>query len=436
MIAGNEVKNVINFVRKNNIKYVRVIFPDLNGKMRGKIVPVKIFIKGLREGFQFDEENLSQNVNGINQYVPGITSGVESNMFAFPDLKTLTLIPWKKNYAQVIVNLFTKEGEVYIRNPRYVLQSIIDKFLKDGMVARIGAELEFYIFRDSKPATKTADCYSLPALNEIEDFVRKVFDYSKLMNIEIDALHHSTDHGQIEVSLEHKKVLKAADDLLYFKDLLVEIGKILGYKVVLMPKISKERSSSGNHLHLSIWNKEGKNNLFIDENNNETTFMKSVIGGLLNHLDAASAFYLPTINSHKRLSKGNWTPINKSYGHENRFCAFRISHKNDKSKNIENRVCGADINPYLAIAAYLVSAYSGIINKTNPPDETIGNPYHDKKLQPLPRDILDSLEKLNKDNKFKSMFGDEFVRLFTAVRKSDFLDYFHTISEWELTRYM
>jgi len=419
------------FLDKHNIRKIRIIFPDHNGKMRGEIVTKKHFLEHYKEGFQFSEEVLSVGILGQLYSIPG-SSGIEHNVYCVPDVRTLTVTPWMNHTAQVITDTFNRDKTPFERDCRFVMRKICTLFEKKKIIPKVGVELEFYLLKNGERATKGPEAEKMENLSQIEEYIDLVFDYAKKMNIEINNLHQENDGGHFEIITSPEHALKAADDLFYLKELLSEAARALGYKTVFMARYSRDHKTCGCHTHLSLY--QNNKNLFLNKGK-ESSLLGYSIGGILKHLGGASAFYLPNINSYKRLDKTQWTPINHSYGRDNRFVAFRISHKNNYNKRVENRVAGIDVNPYLSHAVFLGSAYLGIKNRLDPPPISEKNPYTNTKLKPISKSLGKSLQHLHNDHELVSMLGSQMVDLFTTHKIAEAEDFQKTVTEWEREKY-
>jgi glutamine synthetase len=223
---------------------------------------------------------------------------------------------------------------------------------------------------------------------------------------------------------------------LRFKTAAKEIGHFHGVIPTFMAKWSEELPGCSGHLHQSLW-KDGKN-VFFDEKspNKMSPIMESYIAGLLHCLPQVLPMYAPTINSYKRLIEGMWAPTTLTWGIDNRTTAIRVLPSSQKSTRIELRVVGSDVNPYLAMAASLASGYYGIKNNLKLDTKaTVGNGYKDFSNGSLPKNLFDSSDIMEKSDVAKELFGEKFVKHFTASRKWECKQYAKSVTDWELKRY-
>ena len=104
--------------------------------------------------------------------------------------------------------------------------------------------------------------------------------------------------------------------------------------------------------------KDGGGNVFASD---ETTFERFVAGQLA-CLQELTLFFAPHVNSYKRFVPGSFAPTAVAWGNDNRTCSMRVVGHGE-SLRVENRLPGADVNPYLALAAMIAAGLHGIDNE-------------------------------------------------------------------------
>ena len=120
----------------------------------------------------------------------------------------------------------------------------------------------------------------------------------------------------------------------------------------------------------------------------------------------------PYVNSYRRLSRHTAAPINIEWGHDNRTVGIRSPIASPEARRIENRVIGADANPYVAMAMTLACGYLGMKNKIKPKPEMKG----DANLSPyaLPRSLGEALDWLRREPDLHDVLGKEFVTIYVC----------------------
>jgi glutamine synthetase len=163
---------------------------------------------------------------------------------------------------------------------------------------------------------------------------------------------------------------------------------------------------------------------------------RSYMAGLLRGLPEVLPFLAPTVNSYKRLVEGYWAPTRPTWGVDNRTVAFRVIAGSPKSTRVEVRVSGADVNPYLAIAASLASGLDGIEKGLALEEAPIkGSAYREARGERLPRDLHEATARLAQSRLARELLGDEMVDHFVTTRLWEWKQFGSAVTDWELRRY-
>jgi glutamine synthetase len=183
------------------------------------------------------------------------------------------------------------------------------------------------------------------------------------------------------------------------------------------------------HIHQSLTEIGTGRNLFADEKGGDTALLLQYIAGLQKFIPAAMPLMAPNVNSYRRLIQGEDAPINVHWGHDNRTAGLRVPVSTPESRRVENRVAGADANPYLAIAASLACGYLGMEQELEPTDPVKGSAH--RLAFTLPRHQFDALNKLNASRPLREILGERFIEALTAVKEAEYDAYQRVISSWE-----
>jgi glutamine synthetase len=153
------------------------------------------------------------------------------------------------------------------------------------------------------------------------------------------------------------------------------------------------------------------------------------IGGLQRYVPAAMVLVAPYVNSYRRLSRNTAAPINIEWGCDNRTVGIRSPISSPQARRLENRVIGADANPYVALAMTLACGYLGLKNKIQPKAEMKGDAY----LSPyaLPRSLGEALDWLRRETDLHEVLGKEFITVYTEIKELEFDEFMKVISPWE-----
>ena len=205
-----------------------------------------------------------------------------------------------------------------------------------------------------------------------------------------------------------------------------------------MAKWRADLPGCGGHIHQSLWDEDGKNNLFYDPKGrqNMSRLMESYMAGQLHCLPHMLPMLAPTINSYKRLVEGAWAPTTLTWAVDNRTVALRALPAGAQSCRLETRVVGSDTNPYLAMSACLAAGLFGIAKgMTLSTPETKGNGYRDAGAGSLPRNLWDATQAMKTSEVAKELFGEKFVEHFTQTREWEWRQYAKAVTDWEVKRY-
>jgi glutamine synthetase len=357
------------FFRERGISEVEAIVPDMAGIARGKIMPAEKFAAD--EGMKLPESIFLQTVTGD---YPADTSQAmspaEIDIVLKPDTPTVRVVPWAAEpTAQVIHDCFYSDGRSVTMAPRQVLRHVLELYAARGWEPVVAPELEFYLIEPNidadyplKPpvgrsgrAEPGRQSYSIAAVNEFDPLFDDIYAFCEAQDIAIDTLIHEDGPAQMEINLLHGDPLDLADQAFLFKRTVRQTA--LRHKVyaTFMAKPLADEPGSAMHLHQSVVDRRNGRNLFAQKSGADSALFRSHIAGLQRYLPAAMPLLEPNVNSYRRLLPWSDAPINVHWGLDNRTVGLRVPVSAPSSRRIENRLTGADANPYLCIAASLAA---------------------------------------------------------------------------------
>ena len=233
----------------------------------------------------------------------------------------------------------------------------------------------------------------------------------------------------MEMNFNHGDAMELADQTFLFKRTVREAG--LRHKVyaTFMAKPMQDEPGSSMHIHQSLLNAKTGRNLFAQSNGKNTSLFTYYIGGLQKHVPAMMPLFGPNVNSYRRLIPFSDAPINTHWGNDNRTVGLRVPHSDPGARRVENRIAGADANPYLAIAATLACGYIGITEKIKPRPPVEGSAY--RLAHTLPRTLYDALQRFTGSRAIKPVLGEGFIDAVALVRSTELEAYQQVISSWE-----
>lgn len=445
-------EDIIREVKDFAGKKVKLAVADIDGILRGKVIHLDKFNSIVEGGFGFCDvvfgwdcaDKCYDNVDHT-----GWHSGYPDAK-AQLDLSTYRRVPWDSDIPFFLGEFVNSDGSPLEICPRQLLKKVKKKAEDMGHQAIFAQEYEWFNFEETSenlyakdftnPNTMTKGMfgYSIVRSSQKGGFFNDLFDGMAEFDIPIEGIHTETGPGVYEAAILYSDVLEAADRSVLFKTAAKEIGAHHGIIPTFMAKWDASLPGCSGHLHQSIWDKEGNQNLFFDEKdeNKMSDLMKSYMAGVLKLLPEVLPMYAPTINSYKRLVEGMWAPTTLTWGIDNRTTTLRALPGSEKATRLELRVVGSDMNPYLAMAAALGCGLYGIeqgLKLETPP--TKGNGYEDKANGVLPPNLYEATTKMAQSELANQIFGEAFVKHFTNTRLWEWREFSKAVTSWEMKRY-
>jgi glutamine synthetase len=430
------------FLKDHGISEVEAIIPDLAGVARGKLVPAEKYVE--EEGMRLPESIFLQTVTGDYPRDDTAINPSEIDIVLKADPATMRVVPWAAEpTAQVIHDCYYSDGRPVPLAPRYVLRRVLDLYASQGWEPVIAPELEFFLVEPNidsdyplKPPVGRSgrpengrQSYSIAAVNEFDPLFDDVYAFCEAQEIEIDTLIHEAGAAQMEINLLHGPALALADQAFLFKRTAREAALRHKMYATFMAKPMAKEPGSAMHLHQSVVDIRTRQNVFSAPDGTPTGLFFSHIAGLQRYLPAAMSLFAPNVNSYRRVTPHNSAPINVHWGYDNRTAGLRVPMSGPAARRVENRVGGADANPYLAMAASLACGYLGMIEGLKPTEPISGSAY-ELPFQ-LPRTMAEALRLLRECRPLVELFGERFVMAYAAVKECEHEAFLQVISAWE-----
>ena len=428
----------------HRVTEIECLVPDLTGVARGKILPRQKFTED--RGMRLPEAVVAMGVTGeLPEDGPyfDVISSTDRDMHLRPDPSTVRIVPWATDpTAQVIHDCYDKHGVLVPFAPRSVLRRVCGLFEAEGWTPVVAPELEFYLVaRNPDPdiplkppvgrsgrAETSRQAYSIDAVNEFDPLFEDVYDCCEKMELNVDTLIHEVGAGQMEINFFHAHPLGLADETFLFKRTVREVALRHDMYATFMAKPIAGEPGSAMHVHQSLIDADG-HNLFSKADGSPSDAFYWYIGGLQKYIPAAMALFAPYVNSYRRLVRSNAAPINIQWGTDNRTVGIRSPVASPPARRIENRVIGADANPYVALAATLACGYLGLKQRLQPTDECKSDAYHG--THALPRSLGEAVELLRAQKDLAAVLGEAFVTVYTEIKEIEYAEYMKVISPWE-----
>ena len=436
----NEIRQ---FLHDHGISEVEAIIPDMAGIARGKIMPAAKFAED--EGMRLPESIFLQTVTGdYPDDTAGAMSPTEMDIVLKADAKTVRRVPWAAEpTAQVIHDCFYADGQRVGMAPRGVLRRIMELYAERGWDPIVAPELEFYLVEPNldadyplKPpvgrsgrAESGRQSYSIAAVNEFDPLFDDMYQFCEDQDIEIDTLIHEDGAAQMEINLLHGNALELADQAFLFKRTAREAALRHKMYATFMAKPHAKEPGSAMHIHQSVVDVKTRKSVFSKPDGTPSDLFFSHIAGLQRYLPQAMALLAPNVNSYRRISRFQLAPINVHWGYDNRTAGLRVPTSDAESRRVENRIAGADANPYIAIATSLACGYLGMVEGLRPTEPVTGS-AHDLPFT-LPRSLDEATRTLRASEPLVRTLGEAFIAAYTIVKESEYEVFLQVISSWE-----
>ena len=453
-MTTSNVHPALKAVEKSGAQKVKVAVSDIDGILRGKYLHIDKF-KGAAEpypagGFGFCDVVFGWDSSDQcydNTSVTGWQHGFPDAL-ARLDLDTARNVPWDNNVPFFIGEFINSDGTPHPLCPRQTLKKVIQRAAKMGVNPMCGMEFEWFNFLENShsweskkgvgptPLTPGMFGYSLLRMNQNREFFNAIQDEMLQFGVPIEGLHTETGPGVYEAAIAFSDALTQADRAILFKTGTKEIGARFGIMPSFMAKWNAAYPGCSGHIHQSM--SDGKKNLFADAKGRHgmSKMFESYLAGQVAHLMEFAPMFWPTINSYKRLVDGFWAPVKPTWGVDNRTASFRVIAGSPKSTRLETRCPGADVNPYLAMAAVIAAGLDGVekgmkltapaIHGTNGGAENIPR---------APRTLIETTRNFQQSKVARDWLGDTFVDHFAATREWEWRQWLDGVTDWELKRY-
>ena len=444
-------ENFEKWLNDHSITEVECLVPDLGGIARGKILPTKKFIQGLEnDSHRLPQSVFIQTISGgyatEDEELPvDVYNPTDIDVILRPDFSTIRSVPWYEDpTAQVICDAVNLNGTHVINSSRSVLKKILKLFDELGYQPIVSPEVEFYLVKPNPDSDYPLEvpigqsgreetgkqAFGIDAVNEFDNLFEDVYNFCEDQNIEIDTINHESGSAQMEINFQHGDPLELADQVFLFKRTLRQAAIKHKLYATFMAKPMENQPGSSLHLHQSLIRKKNKKNVFFSKTSTISNLMKNYIAGLQIYTPNLMPIHAPNINSYRRLFATWDAPRNTNWGLGNRSCGFRIPSNEEHSMRIENRISGADTNPYLVFAANLAAGYLGIKNKLKPTPETKKSVFGKDKSS-LPKNVEEAILLFENDEHINEVFNQKFIRTIAAIRRVENQAYLKVVSSWE-----
>jgi glutamine synthetase len=428
-------------VNDGAVDTVLLTIADMDGRLQGKRLTARHFLDEVVEhGAEGCNYLLAVDVemNTVAGYEMSSWERGYGDFVMKPDFETLRPIPWQEGTVLLMADLAWEDGSDVVASPRQILRRQLARLAERGWQAMAGTELEFIVFRDTyedawhaayrdlEPANLYNVDYSMLGTARVEPLIRRIRNSMVGAEMRVEDSKGECNFGQHEINFHYADALRTADEHVIYKNGAKEIAAEEEVSITYMAKFD-EREGNSCHIHCSLAQEDGSN-VFAAE---EQTFDR-FLAGQLACLQELTLFYAPQINSYKRYVHGSFAPTAVAWGHDNRTCSLRVVG-HGQSKRLENRLPGADVNPYLALAAMIAAGLHGIDNELElePPYE--GSAYDSDKPR-VASNLHDARDQFAASDVAREAFGQEVVDHYLNRAKIELDAFEAAVTDWERFR--
>jgi len=437
----DSVNQILEGWQKDGIEWVRFELPDMHGTSRSKTIPI-------RHAFGYADRGLNMyggtSVLDSRSDVVGGTLYNEERQYAdqllFPDPDTAAVVPWADRTARFICDASWYDGTPLDATPRQVYRRVLDRCRVMGFEPVTGFEYEFYLL-DASTREPLFSGYHIfnTVRNAYVPTVGRILELMPEIGVDIITSNCEYAGSQWEINFAPGQGLAGPDQAFTFKNGVKEIARNDGYIATFMSKPFGDSAGSGCHTHISLVDAKSGKNAFGDADDPQgiNDVCRSFIAGQLRYARAVDAVIAPTVNCRRRRRKHTFSPTNISWGLEDRSALVRVKGGRPESTHTENRGPTAVSNPYLVGAALLSAGLAGIEHGLRPPPPSSGGPAEeDPSLEPLPSSLAEALGELAGEPATKEFFGEEFLKVYAAMRGHELARFADWVTDWERQEYV
>ena len=428
-------------VNHGNVDTVLLALTDMQGRLQGKRLTARHFLAEVAEhGAEGCNYLLAVDVEMAT--VPGYAmSSWERGYGDFvmrPDLSTLRPVPWQEGTVICLADVLWEDGSDVVASPRQVLRAQLARLAERGWTAKAGTELEFIVFRDTyeqawhkgyqglEPANLYNVDYSLLGTARVEPLIRRIRNSMEAAGMLCEDSKGECNDGQHEINFHYADALQTADEHSIYKTGAKEIAAQEGMAITFIAKYD-QREGNSCHIHFSLADGEGA--LF----HRDRALFESFLAGQLAGLRELTLLLAPNINSYKRYAAGTFAPTAVAWGHDNRTCSLRVVGEGP-SLRIENRVGGADLNPYMALSGIIAAGLHGVEEGLELEPVFEGNAYAAQHKPRVPGSLHDARDLFASSEIARAAFGDEVVDHYVNAADVEIAAFGAAVTDWERYR--
>lgn len=449
MKSKQEIAAIQQKLQDQGVKYCIGAYVDIHGIPKAKVVPI---------------DHLPQMAAGSERYTGYALDGLgqapsDDELNSVPDLDQIIQLPWEPKIAWMPAdNHF--QGKPYALNTRVALKNVLAQAAEMGFGLNLGIECEIYLLKQNADGSLSVPnpddklnkaCYDVRGFVDSFPWLDKMATAINGLGWDLYSFDHEDANGQFEFDFNYSDALTMCDRFTFFRFMAKHYAKEEGLLATMMPKPFADKTGTGAHFNMSLYDLETGKNLFACDPKDDprglglTTLGYQFIAGILKHGPALCAAFAPTVNSYKRLvrrgamSYFSWAPVFNSYGSNNRTNSVRVPMGGGRC---ESRNADGAVNPYLAATLALAAGLEGIREGLEPGKPNEDNLYdmndaqrQERGIEFLPQTLQEAVAAFAADPLVEKTLGKELSDEFIKYKTEEWETYHFTVSQWEIDRY-
>jgi len=428
-------------VADGTVDTVLLAIADMEGRLQGKRLTASHFLDDVLEhGAEGCNYLLAVDVDmeTVGGYAMASWDKGYGDFEMVPDLETLRMVPWQPGTAMLIADLQWADGREVAASPRQILRRQLARLAERGMSANAATELEFIVFRDTyeaawrqgfrelEPANLYNIDYSLLGSARVEPLIRRIRNEMAGAGMTVENSKGECNLGQHEINFRYEEALRSADNHAIYKNGAKEIAAQEGHSITFMAKFN-QREGSSCHIHCSLAREDGANAFAADQ-----ALFELFLAGQIACMQELTLMYAPHVNSYKRFAVGSFAPTAVAWGRDNRTCSLRVVGHGEGLR-VENRLPGADVNPYLALSALIAAGLHGIDEELALEPVFEGDAYKSDKPR-VPHNIYNARDAFAASEVAAAAFGAEVVEHYLNRAGVEIEAFEAAVTDWERYR--
>ncbi len=428
-------EQVATMANEAGLRLVRFLYCDNGCTIRGKLAPVTDLRSKMESGIGLTVAMMAMNMLDQLQPVPGM--GPVGEVRLVPDPDSFVRLPYAPNSGAMIADMMTLDKKPWAACPRSFLKRMIGRAKEQGFTIQAAFENEFSLLEpdeeDGFQPIDTGLCFSTISMTAAAEVMDDIITALEHQNIPIDSYYPELGHGQHELPIRHASALRAADNQIWFRETVRNVAHQHGLLASFAPKPVLDQAGNGCHIHWSLWDEAGEQNLFYDSDDPHQLSQLGYhfIAGVLAHVPGLLALTAPSYNSYHRLRPHFWSSAYTAWGPDNREAAVRIASgmwgNEAASVNLELKASDPSNNPYLALGGVIAAGLDGVTKKLEPGDPTLIDPgnYSDAEraergIDRFPETQAEALDVLEADEVLMGALGPTLSESYLAVKRSEY----------------